>query len=250
MTNIVTGPGPRIRSSSDGRGIIIKNQEAIAYATTTSTTGDRKTTIGLTPPVMNWLGNVARNFQYFRWKKLSVLYSSRVPTTNTANVTMGVFTDANDADSWWSGAGNAIELTYLPRSATGPSWSSAIHSRGSELYSDLMVPVDVKTAHMRTPWFIYDDTPLSNTALNQACPAFLAFVVSDSGVTNQQVGLIFLDYEVELLNPTPSSRNTLRSLGEKSIGWRHSRDSDSPTHQFPGETDEDPSPLRNNQNDC
>lgn len=212
-SNIITrdGGAMRIRSTQGAKGtsMVVTNQEIFSSPTTysASTTATSYGVIACCPPSFAWLGTMCKNWQLYRFRKLRFLYSSRVPTTNAANVVIGHFSDVEDAYTWAT-TGTFNSLSYTEKSVSGPSWSSTLRQVGNRLTADMCLDIDCNQLHGRTNEFLIDPSPGTTVSANQSVPLWLAWSVQPSGTLSQVVGAITVEYEVEFFKPTPADSNT------------------------------------------
>nr|UJQ92765.1 MAG: hypothetical protein [Narnaviridae sp.] len=207
-TNVMVS-APRMKNV--GNSLIVTNKEL--HASYTSEIGSNTITRkGLNPVDSNvfpWLSAIADRYNYYRWRKLRILYTSLAPTTLPGDFTVGVFYDREDLDEWFTGSDQIRDLTQTVGSSQGPVWGSTItcHPDGSHT-AEIEVIVDVDRAHMRTKWLIVGGS-LSSTSLdNQAVGVFLGTVSSPNATSaSYSIGRVWIDYEIEFMHPTAKTAN-------------------------------------------
>jgi hypothetical protein len=143
---------------------------------------------------------------------------------------MAPFFDIIDAISWNTG-GSSTLLSMLEHSTEGPVWGSVIRSESKGISSDIMCEVDVDRLHMRTPWFRCAPAAVSaNYAeFNQAVAVEIGLLTNWSGTASQNVGDIWIEYEIEFSHPNYNSVGTNFTLSAYDSGMRMREHSTSPS---------------------
>lgn len=208
---------PKIQMAGDG--LTVKNKEFfsnVSAATAAATVGR----VGLNPAdpnVFGWLSSIALNYTYYRWKRLKVMFASQTSTTTAGSITLGLFYDREDLDSWFGSASPTTYLTQVVGASQGPFWGSTISClQNGEHSAQIQAVADVDMAHMRTKWHIIDGNTGGTAVDNQAVAVFLGNVQSSAGAS-LTVGTLWFEYEIELRHPTFHNPTVaLRTLGQGS----------------------------------
>lgn len=202
--------GPRVVTNGDS--MLVSNKEFFLYKGS-DTSSLRIGSVGLNPAnsfVFPWLSALARRYSYYRWKSLRVLYGSSCPTTQRGLMTMGLFYDLEDVTAWRDNSTSPVrDLTQTVGSSQGPVWGSTVtcHPNGTHS-SEIQVVCDVQRAHMRTKFHIVDNATEGTAGDNQAVAVYLGHVTDPNGAAEGLgCGVIWLDYEIELLHPTAVTSN-------------------------------------------
>lgn len=202
--------GPKVVTKGDS--MLITNKEFFLYKGS-DTSALRIGSVGLNPAnsfVFPWLSALAKRYTYYRWKSLRVLYGSSCPTSQRGLMTMGLFYDLEDANAWFSTSTAPVrDLTQTVGSSQGPVWGSTVtcHPNGTHS-SEIQVVCDVNRAHMRTRFHLIDDNTAGTALDNQAVAVYLGHVTDPNGQADGLgCGVIWFDYEIELLHPTAVTSN-------------------------------------------
>lgn len=195
---------PRLTATQNG--LVVSNNE-FSVSLGQASSADSFAWFGVNPldsAVFPYLHSIARNYAFYRWKRLRVLYSSNCATTQRGAVVIGSFYDREDLNQWvTSGGARFVTLTQTNPSSMGPVWGSTItwHPTGGE--AQIMIDMDVSRMHTRTQWHILNTASDDTAVDNQAIAVYFASATSPSGVP-APCGDIYFDYEIEFLHPKPA----------------------------------------------
>jgi len=192
---ILRQPATRI-TTGDRNRVIIRNCEVLVDTVSLAAAG--AATIArkpLIPTTFSWLGGASSSYGKYRWIRLKISYIPFCGTGTSGRYAMGLVSDAGDTAP--SVLSNVISLDH---GVLSPVWGG-----GS---SSVDVTVDVTKFSLKNyPWISLAGYGALSTASdrNSFCPSEL-FYGTDGGVAGS-AGTIVADYEIELMNPIPSSLN-------------------------------------------
>ena len=203
---IVGRPSPRFTQLSP-RVTLISHTEVVSQPLT-SATDISGSVCDLCPAGFpGWLSPVALNWSRWRWRCLRFIYVPQCPTTLSGTITMGITYDIQDTFPATLDA-----ATQLYGSVTTPYWGGV---DGAMSLADCRSPlrgnavsVSVDLADNRIRPYVTSQTLASSA--DQILYSLGALVVFRQGgpATQQAAGIIFGQYEIELIDPVSASTNT------------------------------------------
>lgn len=149
----------------------------------------------LAPFSFPYLKGLAANFGRYRWHSLKVIYKTAVATITPGQYAMGLTYSAGDAPNTFSGIGS------LAGAVTAPLWQN------SELVMD---------GRSTFPWYRFCDATFFAALAGESTSAALvaqdsfvaAFFNQVSTATAGTVsGILFVEYDVELIDPIQAADN-------------------------------------------
>lgn len=210
-SGIVLGASlPKLRSV--GRVTLVEQTERVQTVSVSSTFGTGP--FNLTPAnVGPWLAGVAKNWSKYRWLRLRLLY---IPTCETAvkgAIYMGLQYDNVD-----TAPTSATQMSSMQSFITGPVWSGA---EGGKSLASINTPipesaifVEVDCQRFSRPWYPYATTATitAQTAIaaslgNEYIPARCVVAGGDGAGAAVNVGAIYAQYLIELIEPQDPSLN-------------------------------------------
>jgi hypothetical protein len=199
---------PRI--SMVGDSTIVQNTEVLASLNTSAAF-----TLSTHPLIVGnptWLRGVAGNFSRFRWRRLRVIYIPACPTSTTGQIAMGLSYDAGDA-----AATGIDQIQAMFHSVSGPFWAGF---EGTGLLGGAQRPIGSLPGAMalevdcerisQTYWRFITLTgynSLGSSDKDVFLPAQLFVGRSGGPAIDVLAGNLYLQYEVELVEPIPTLLN-------------------------------------------
>jgi hypothetical protein len=173
-------------------GDVMMSSTGVLYTGATYPTGESVSTVSPTnPSLFPWLSTIARNYDYFRFKRVRLVYVPICSTATQGRVMLGYDPDAADA------------LSY-----TRPALSSYACSTDSSAWG--VQKLDCKLPNNQ-PWYQTNvprlESDYSTSAQGQA------FWATWGGSSLAQVGELYVLYEVMLKDPQPGSNPIYSSNG-------------------------------------
>lgn len=205
---------PRITTvdTQVGRKFIVRNTELL-HGTSTAALGIVSTTrIAIATNQSGWLNFVSSAFSKYRWIHVKLIYIPIVPSTTTGQVVLGFGYDFTD------NAVTTIENAQRAyNSVTTPVWGGFDGVNSMNKYSktrgsgevSLLLDVNRLGSGNGPTYYRYvgvsNFTLLSNPDKNFYAPAYVN--VTTGGGLAQAVGNLFIEYEVELIEPIDPNSN-------------------------------------------
>lgn len=156
---------------------------------------------------MGWLANISRNFQRYRFTKLSFSYVPSVGTSTDGQVNMAVVYDNSDADVWANLTNpdqKQLALSQCADSAAGPVYAggsiTAANGGGLGAANWFGVNADVGRGHRTYPWFIVSTSDVGN---NQTVMCHLLLLLRGEPIPAENIrtyGQLYATYEVEFVD--------------------------------------------------
>jgi hypothetical protein len=172
--------------------VVISRKEI--FMTLTGSTAFTGVALALIPSLFPWLDGIALNFSQFRWRKLCVYYQTTSPTTYSGDVSLGaIYSDGSSPNS-------IAEVNSLAHGRTYPVWDK----------DGMLNPMVLDTAMTEKNKYSYiSRDELGNLDVRDQVNyvPFWAVVGWQTSVNGQQIGRIFVDYEIEFFNPIPQRMN-------------------------------------------
>lgn len=169
--------------------------------------------LAFNPANYTWLGNVARNYAYYKVHNIGWTWVTSTATTDSGYINAGVFYERGEAKRWISSPSDTT-LSTCQQFMRSPVWGGSATAFTGQLTNgenaQTSLVVDVKAAHNRTKQLIV--SPLNQTSdldaeYNQAIGAYLGFTWSSATPIDTIVGVWYITYDVEFFHPTdPSSQ--------------------------------------------
>jgi len=204
--SIQRGGKPTIRTVRDG--VRIRYTEPIGglISQSNALTKSRWTfggSFGSTP----WLKNIALNYAKFRVHSLRAYFVSNCPTTTVGEVGLAMATEYWDTQNWLDSS--TYEGLYLfQKWSTGPAYGGMpIGGRGPD-FSVSLLPSEM---HSSLPWYYIGTAGDQNVT-------YAAYVLAQTGQNDADtivIGRVFLEYDIELVSPTPVGGVLLRSISSE-----------------------------------
>lgn len=162
--------------------------------------------------IQSWLNGIAVNFSKWRWVKLRYIYFPVVSTANDGSFHMGLQYDTLDTSPT-----TVAQMSALSKYTTGPIWNGyqaapALSSCRSPIPVGAMV-VEVDVNRFSKPWYPYI-TQTGYTAQTATFPSLgdifvpaKLIMMSSDGNAALTVGRVYVQYEIELIEPEPAAMN-------------------------------------------
>lgn len=218
--------GPTITPTAGGKGVIVSNTERLGPLSVQGNGLNVYTKLGLalnpaSSILFPWLGNIAKNYQLYRWKSIKISYVPAVATTEGGFVELGAFYDVEDYQNWINDVTTYPGLSFLGDYSTGPPYSggqlaTTEDRRGTSNQNWFGLTIDVNAAHRRYPWLTVDPITSPDPVTNLSIGAYVAFQTYTSVTGSRLWGIPFISYEIEFLHPavpvfqTPTDLVSLR----------------------------------------
>lgn len=165
-------------------------------------------TTALIPSSASWLAQVSDLYSKYRWKRCSLIYVPKCPTTTSGSVTMALTYDRNDAAPT-----SRSQLSQSYRAINFPPYAgydgAAYLNSGNGSNSAIFIELDV--TKLDKPWY----PTISAAAFaalgvldqNQFCPSSLVTASDGGPTTATPAGDIFIKYAVEFIEPINPTMN-------------------------------------------
>jgi hypothetical protein len=211
--DIVTRPRGVPRMNTRGNTFLVCNTELVIEGNGSAVLGGFTTASNLThPSFCTWLGTIAQAFSKFRWIRARYIYIPGVPTNTTGRITLGMSYDTSD-----NAPGDMLQASAAYKAVSCPVWAGY---EGSPLMNNLSTPVgsiagavaiDIDTARFSNPWYkiqtAADITAMSLTDRNMYVPCQLYLSSQGLPVVSGFFGSVYLQYEVEFIEPIATQQN-------------------------------------------
>lgn len=149
-----------------------------------------------------WLKQIALAYSRFRIHNLRFYFVGSAASTISGQVTMGFFPDVNDAADWIASAGTTT--IWQTTKVTGGHPFSGV---GMTPANPMCLSLNSSELHNSMPWY-YVGANTESTLVHTIYGGALA-VQSDPGSVSSIAGNVFVEYDIEFTQPTPSSTNIL-----------------------------------------
>jgi len=195
---------PTLKSLPKGR-LLVSHSEVVNHLTAVSSAKvwSRK----LTPKIAPILGNLARNFQSYQFRKVRFRYVPRQGATASGNVSFGVvythqspFNRADqDASNDWGNL--ADEVKSLVGSVSLPPGGAP--AMAGNIAKVVVENFTRKLFQMVLPWAVTRSPDMGTSGDNPATvPGHLCIALEPGSVTaGEALGDLYMDYEVEFESP-------------------------------------------------
>jgi len=201
--SILRSGKPTIRSVRDGVRVLYTEPLGTMVSLSTSLSKSRWT-FGGNFSSTHWLKNIALNYAKFRVHSLRAYYVSTCPTSTSGEVGLAMATEYLDTQNWL--ASSSYEGLYLfQKWSSGPAYGGMpIGGRGP----DFSVSLSPNEMHSSLPWYYVGTSGEQNVT-------YAAYVLAQAGqndVGAKVIGRVFVEYDIELVSPTPVGGSVFRSL--------------------------------------
>lgn len=213
-------PGDRITSKMEARRQIVSNPAIAMYRGPTNTIRVRNQEAlnvalvgGSTSPYtqrnffrvapsasdtgLSWLTAIADQYSMYRFHSITVKYVPTTGTTQSGYVAMGFFPDAEEVTNGWvpnTGTGTLSQLSQCRKFTQVP------------LYSEASIKLDPKDFVL--DWYYVDPVSTSSSESRLTVAGAVGIMVTtNSTLTNSSVGVLYLEYDVELKFPVTTNPN-------------------------------------------
>lgn len=190
---------PRMKQSADGLTIRITNTERFAwlpgaltsvsayYAFNPADTG-----------TLRWLPSIARNYSSYRVHRLRFTFQPSVATTQNGFISTGWFADLLDATEWYS-APSTADLETCTKGNSRSIWSGGV-----------LMELTEKDLHPMVPWYRINPLIDTTSTLTSNVPGALGVSTyfATAAPATISAGIIRVEYDITLANPTPANSNT------------------------------------------
>jgi hypothetical protein len=177
-------------------GDVTMSSSGAMYTSATYPTGESVASLNPTnPSLFPWLATIARNYDYFRFKRVRLVYIPLCSTATAGRVMLGFDPDGTDA------------LTYT-RAALSSYECSTDSSAWGVQKLDCKLPTN-------QPWY-QTNTPASQ-AMYSTSTQGQAFWATWGGAAAAVVGELYVLYEVMLKDPQPGSNPISSATGTGSV---------------------------------
>lgn len=143
------------------------------------------------PSLFPWLSTIARNYDYFKFKRVRIAYVPICATSTVGRVELGFDPDATDALPY-----SRNGLSSYSCSADGPLWNT--------LYLDCALPNN-------QPW--YQTNTINSQAMFSTSSMGAVHWATWGASASAVVGEAYVMYEVELKDPQPGSNPVSSASG-------------------------------------
>lgn len=150
-----------------------------------------------------WLKQIALAYSRFRIHNIRFYFVGAVSSSTNAQVTMGFFPDVNDAADWI--ATSPTNTIWQTTKVTGGHPFSGVGLNSS---NPMCLSLSSGELHNSLPWYyvgVNTEVSLVHTIYGGALA-----VQSDVASTSAVAGNVFVEYDIEFTQPTPSSTNILK----------------------------------------
>jgi len=207
---IVGSSNPVFRSGREGE-LRLQNVEFVTQVGTQATyTG---ASIRVAPFSFSWLNGISANFSKFRWVSVRFIYVPACPTTTSGQVAMALEYDVPDSIPT-----SLQAISPMKGFVTCPAWAGY---EGADLLCDPNKPprpgaivTNVDVARFDKLWYPYITSADFTTTIgvlsqggNIYVPATLVYAAMGGPATSVLGGNIFVQYDVELIEPIVSTLN-------------------------------------------
>jgi len=185
--------------------IRVRNQEALNVAMIggSSTPYTERNFFRVAPSAtssgLSWLSAIANQYSMYKFHSITVRYVPTTGTTQSGYVAMGFFPDAEEAAIGWvptTGTGTLGQLSQCRKFTQVP------------LYSEATIKLDSKDFVL--DWYYVDPTTTSSSESRLTVAGGVGIMVTtNSTLTNSSVGVLYIDYDVELKFPVTTNPNVV-----------------------------------------
>lgn len=181
--------------------IRVRNQEALNVALVGSSTAPytARNFFRVAPSAsdtgLSWLTAIADQYSMYRFHSITVRYVPTTGTTQSGYVAMGFFPDAEEITQWAPGGdGTLNELSQCRKFTQVP------------LYGEASIKLDPKDFVL--DWYYVDPVSTSSSESRLTVAGGVGIMVTtNSTLTNSSVGVLYMEYDVELKFPVTKNPN-------------------------------------------
>ncbi len=161
-----------------------------------------------------WLSTLATCYSKFKWHRLRVIYVPSCSTSLAGSLHIGLQYDITDALPT-----TVSQMSMLDRYVTGPVWSGYQVAPALQRFGMALPPgslaVDVPTGQFAKKWYpvasasqITSQTTISSALGNEFVPVRAIVGSADGPSSGVAAGRIYLQYDVEFIEPDAPATNT------------------------------------------
>lgn len=198
------------RMTTNGDSVIVQNTEVLRAFNTSAAFA--LTTHPLIASNPTWLRGVALNFSRYRWRRLRLIYVPACPTSTTGQIAMGLSYDASDP-----AASGIDQIQAMYHSVSGPFWAGfegtgllgGAQRSVASLPGAMAIEVDCDRIG-QTYWRVLPITgydSLGGSDKDVFLPVQLFVGRTGGPAIDVTAGNLFVQYEVELIEPIPTLLN-------------------------------------------
>jgi len=183
--------------------IRVRNQEALNVALVggSTTPYTQRNFFRVAPSAsdtgISWLTAIANQYSMYKFHSITVKYVPTTGTTQSGYVALGFFPDAEEAASGWvpnTGTGTLGQLSQCRKFTQVP------------LYSEATIKLDSRDFVL--DWYYTDPVSTSSSESRLTVAGGVGIMVTtNSTLTNSSVGVLYMEYDVELKFPVTTNPN-------------------------------------------
>jgi len=186
-------------------GIRVRFQDVVSYLTSpTSGVSLTRIAVGGAFNAFPWLKNIATSYSKYKIHSLRMGFASTCPTTTYGDVTIAWIPDVYDANQWYV-TGSPEAIFAFSDYATGPTWAGSSVNTPDAAIS---VTIPGNRIHNAMPWF-YTGPGTGTSDNTHYGGAFGVQVSYNSTTVTTNAGRLFIEYDIEFIQPTNMTYNTL-----------------------------------------
>lgn len=163
-------------TASDGR-IVLSRKELLATVSLDANSSSSVANTPLSPSSLPFLKGLSKNFELFRWDRVSLFYKPAVGSTYGGLVTIGVDWDGANVPTTRAG------VSALSPNRTVPAWQDSEST-----------PMSLPLERLRSrPWYVPQSSASDTT---DKYPATIVYALDGTSAKNKQtVGEIWISYQ-------------------------------------------------------